>query len=210
MMPSSWAVTHGSSTTVRRPVGGLGRAEHAGGPVGGVAGRHVDVELAGRPADREPEAGLGLVALGGERVGDQLSTTSRGRRAGCRWSWRSPPRRSSRCSRPTRRRPCGGRRPRTACSSSRASVDLGGRSAPRRARDVQVEVDRSTPSGSARPTYSSASPNTTLSRASASVSAMTAWSKRAGLREALAAVADHPDADALRTRPTTSDSISPS
>ena len=48
---------------------GLGRAEQTGGALGGVGRGGADVERARALADREAEAGLGVVALGGERVG---------------------------------------------------------------------------------------------------------------------------------------------
>ena len=53
---------------------GLPAAElEAGGPAGGVAGRHRDVEGVGGAPDREAEPGLGVVALGGQAVGRDVA-----------------------------------------------------------------------------------------------------------------------------------------
>ena len=43
-MPSSWAVTNGSSTTVVRRRRRLGRAEQAGRPLGGLASGRGEIE----------------------------------------------------------------------------------------------------------------------------------------------------------------------
>ena len=63
-MPRNWAVTNGSSTTVARGDGGFVAPSMRVARAGDLGGAGLDVELAGLAPDREPEAGLGLVAVG--------------------------------------------------------------------------------------------------------------------------------------------------
>ena len=66
-------MTYGSRTHGQPVGGGLGRAEQPRGPLGRVGAGRLRRQLTGMPADREAEAGLGVVPLRRQAVRGQIA-----------------------------------------------------------------------------------------------------------------------------------------
>ena len=121
--PRNWAVTNGSSTTVRRLLAGLVAPSSRVARSTASRAALSRSKQVGSPADGEPEPGLGLVAVVGQRADARRSTRSPDPTRGCRSSWPPRPRRTRRRSW-RRRRGCARRRPSVRRSSSLASSIL--------------------------------------------------------------------------------------
>jgi hypothetical protein len=89
------AVTYGSSTTVRPGSSGLVAPSRRVARSDASCRRLGQIELVGRATDAEPEAGLRLVAVVGERADADVAAVLATRCGGCRWWWRRPTRRTS-------------------------------------------------------------------------------------------------------------------
>ena len=198
MIPRNWAVTYGSSTTVSRRLGGLvAPSSRVARSAASVAAR-AEIELGGMATDAEPESGLGLAAVVGERAdGDVAPVLTTGLADAGRGRHRDLTPRVGVVGvvDPHPRVPGQGQ-----ALELLGQIDLRGR----RIRLELVAPQRllgrgATSSGSARPAHSSTVPNVTLSRASATTSSIALGVERAGVGEPGPPVADdpHPDAFAL-------------